>query len=104
MKTKSILSKLKKTGLEIQTANNQIVVKNGNTILSFWDQDGRVVCLKTKPADNYGDTNPFNSNCYNFFHSSMKDAVAKLVSDWHGRIKEENKNVKLPVLAGKDLI
>lgn len=91
MKTKTLLNKIKRAGFEAQIEmhgpNKNLQVVNGNTSLSFYDQDGHVTSLKTRPSDNYGDDNPMNGNCYNFFHDSMKSAVHALVTDWHGSSK-----------------
>jgi len=79
MKTKSILNAIKKTGLKLEISGNTYSVTNGNTLLRFHDQGGQAICLSTKPVDNHGDTNPFNSNCYTSYWSSMKVAIEQLV-------------------------
>lgn len=81
MKTKSLISKLKKTGLKIVESqvngNTQFSVVGPVNTLYFWDSDGFVQCLKTRPTV-VTDTNPFNQNCYNWFHDSMKSAISAL--------------------------
>ena len=87
MKTKSLINKLKKAGFGDQVKspvhNRRYEVTNGNTLLWFHDQDGDAVAVGTKPSDNYGDDNPFNSNCYKTWHYTLKSAVDYLVNDKH---------------------
>ena len=92
MKTKSLINKLKKIGFQPARVSGGALSKsfyiNGNTVLSFFDSCGEVSCLKTKPSDNHGDDNPYNSNCYNLYHDTMKGAVDALQTDLHGRYSQ----------------
>jgi len=86
MRTKSIINAIKKAGIQVEYGEkNRIDAVNGNTVLTFYDQDGTAVCVHYSALNNCGDTNPWNSDCYTTFPKTLKRAIEALVSDAWGK-------------------
>ena len=56
MKTKSLINALKKANLKIESNDNgQSWVKANGRVLSWYDQDGRVICLHCRRENDHTD-------------------------------------------------
>ncbi len=77
MKMNTIVKRIEKvTEQKFQLNNNMHWLKIDNQTISFFENgigSGDVcnICIKT----DCGDDNPWNSNCYNSFHRTIKSAI-----------------------------
>lgn len=89
MKTKTVINKFKKVGIEFKQSGNKFEGKSETQLITFHDQNGDAVCLGTCDlATNYQDRldHIYHDVSYKTWHESVKGAI-EWVQMWDERKK-----------------
>lgn len=77
MKTKSLISAIKKTGLNLKEDHNRQKFVNGpKYVLSFYDQNGGATCVHLRRHNDHSDL--MTDYHAGFFSNTIKYAIQKL--------------------------